>query len=341
MNCPGCGLRTIGFVRWSWCFNSWFWTCPHCGAPLRCSRATVGWLAVQVLVLVPWGALFAKSMFAIPPELPFPDFVTVVLTTSLIWLAIGVAVTTPFKYIAYRAGGYVSRGAVNAPDNKPAMPPARWRAPRARWGRRLWITAGLIVTAVIAGLVIGLYKSRPMLEAMACYKQGEAQYKRNQYDRAVASFTKAIEYYPKFAGAYEYRAYCYMARDEYAKALADLNDTLRIQPKNALALTNRAYVYDSQGDFDNAIIDLTQAIELNPKIASRWASRAYAHSHKAEFDKAIADFTEAIRLKPEIWQYYADRGNSYFYKVAFVKAFADFDKAQKMQRKSEQAEEEE
>jgi Flp pilus assembly protein TadD len=328
MNCPNCGQRTIGFFRWSWSFNSWLWTCPHCGAHLRCNRTTIGWLVVQLLALVPLAVFYAKTTRALVMDTPTRDFVRVVSTTSLICGAIAIAVVMVFSCLRYHTGGYVVRGT----DKKPAMP---------QWRRRLWVIAGVVVAAIIVGLATGIYMMKPVLDATACYKQGEAEYKKKKYDQAIADFTKAIQHYPKFGGAYNYRALCYIERAEYDKALPDLNEALRIEPKHASAHTNRGYVYYAQGDFDKAIVEFTEAIELSPKVASRWASRAYAHGQKAEHDKAIADFTEAIRLKPEISQYYADRGNAYFYKGDFAKALGDFDRAQRLERENGETEDEE
>jgi len=284
-------------------------------------------MVVQLLGLVLWAVLFLKSIKALLLDTWVDDFDRRLVPISLIWLAIWIAVATVFSCLAYRTGGYVVRDT----HNKPTMP---------QWRRRLWMSAGVVVAAIIVGLTAGIYVAKPMLDAMACYMAGEAEYKRKEYDQAIGDFTKAIQHYPKYLGAYDYRAWCYIARAEYDKALADSNEALRLQPRDATAHANRGYVYNAQGDFDRAIVELTQAIELRPTVATSWANRAYAHGHKTEHDKAIADFTEAIRLKPGISQYYADRGNAYFYKGDFVKAFADFDKAQRLERKSEEAEDE-
>jgi tetratricopeptide (TPR) repeat protein len=269
-------------------------------------------------------------MKALLVDTPVEDW-SGLLPISLLWLAIGIAVTIVFSCIKYCAGAYIVRETANAADNKPAMP---------RWLWQLLVTAGVLFAVIIVGLAAGIYMTKPILDALVCYKQGQAEYKKKKYDQAIADFTMALQHYPNLVGAYEYRAWCYIATQENDKAVADSNEALRIQPNLATAHTSRGYAYYAQGNFDKAIVDLTQAIELGPKVASRWASRAYAHGHKAEFDKSIADFTEAIRLEPEHWQYYADRGNSYFYKGDFINAFADFDRAKRMERESEGAEDE-
>ncbi len=327
MNCPACGQRTIGFLRWFVSFNSWFWTCPHCGARLRFNRSSTAWKVVQGLVLVPWAVLYVMNIKALLMDKPIDDVRRLVLPISLIWGAIAFAVATVLNYVAYRSGSYV----VRETDNKPAMP---------RWRRWLWMAAGIVVASIVVILAIGTYLAKPIINAIACYNMGAAEYKNADYDRAVGDFSKAIQLYPMFAGAYNYRALCQIRRAEYDKALADLNAVLRIEPNHASAHTNRGYVYYAQGDSDKAIADLSQAIELGPQVAFRWAYRAHAYEQKGEHDKAVTDFTEAIRLKPETWQYYADRGNAYFYKGDFTKAFVDFDKAQRMERKSEEAEDE-
>ena len=60
-------------------------------------------------------------------------------------------------------------------------------------------------------------------------------------DRAIADYSKAIEFNSKFSEAYTFRGYAYQLRgktEDRAQALADYTKALKIDPNNELAKKN-------------------------------------------------------------------------------------------------------
>ena len=142
--------------------------------------------------------------------------------------------------------------------------------------------------------------------AMACGMTEE-------WDQAIADFTKVIGFKPGLARAYLYRSIAYMGKRELELAIADCTKVIEFKLDStdtnkvtefkrdlAEAYYNRATVYILKREWDNAIKDYTMTIELPhrfPEMAYR--GRALAHLINKNWDGAIADCLKAIELKYE------------------------------------------
>lgn len=149
----------------------------------------------------------------------------------------------------------------------------------------------------------------------------------DQTDKAIKECTKAIELDPKFALAYNDRAYLYYNKKEYRLAIQDSAKAIELNPKFALAYSNRAGYYKNEEEYDLAILDYSESIELDPKFAVAYNGRGVLYDYKQQYDSAIRDFTKAIELNPNLAQAYYNRGVSHNKKREFDLAARDFTKA--------------
>ncbi len=69
--------------------------------------------------------------------------------------------------------------------------------------------------------------------------RGIAYENKHDLNKAVADYTKAILFNPKYAEAYYYRGLAYTGKDEPDKAITDLDRTIQLDPKNAWAYGRR------------------------------------------------------------------------------------------------------
>jgi tetratricopeptide (TPR) repeat protein len=96
------------------------------------------------------------------------------------------------------------------------------------------------------------------------YMQRAAAYSaRQDYERALADYTRAIELDGNLLAAYNNRGIVYAARQEYEESLADFNAALERDGGYIPALNNRAVIAAIQGDYTSAIADLQQAIDVS------------------------------------------------------------------------------
>jgi tetratricopeptide (TPR) repeat protein len=119
--------------------------------------------------------------------------------------------------------------------------------------------------------------------------EGQTAYRAENYEAAIAAFTRAIE--------------------------AD--------PTNAYLFCERAAAYYMMGDYESAVADYTQAIELG-HAAFHYTWRGNSYANLGENDKAFADYQDAIKADPTFWNAYLFRGLLYFRTSDNTAARADF-----------------
>ena len=68
-----------------------------------------------------------------------------------------------------------------------------------------------------------------------------------QYDKAIATYTEAIELNPDFAEAYLNRGISFSATKQYEKAIEDFTAAIRIDPTMHGAYYNRGKAYEASG----------------------------------------------------------------------------------------------
>ena len=120
---------------------------------------------------------------------------------------------------------------------------------------------------------------------------------QDEYEMAVADFTKAIELDPDFAKAHEYRGYAHYYKSEPGKAVADFTVSIRLKPDDGTYVM-RGFAYSFQREFNKAIADYNTAIRLNPTSGVAYYNRALANDALGNVDpaKIEADFSRAREL---------------------------------------------
>jgi len=159
------------------------------------------------------------------------------------------------------------------------------------------------------------------------FKQGEDYRNNNQYDKALAAYTKAIEVNPQYADAYLDRGIVYYNLKEYDKAMADYNKVLEINPQDAYAYHNRGLVYYNLKEYDKAMADYNKVLEINPQDADAYYNRGNVYYNLKEYDKAMADYNKAIEINPQDADAYHNRGLVYRNLKEYDKAIKDYNKA--------------
>ena len=86
------------------------------------------------------------------------------------------------------------------------------------------------------------------------------------------------------------------AKQEYNKALADFNKAIRLDPKDAFAFNNRGQVWRAKQEYEKAIADYNEVLRLDPKDA--WAAYGIGVIRFLTRDrKALDQFQATIDLQ--------------------------------------------
>ena len=101
----------------------------------------------------------------------------------------------------------------------------------------------------------GLEARQKRREAAIHNNHGLAYRDEGDYDRAIESFTKAIELNPNYAEAYNNRGNAYRDNGNFDRAIADYTKAIELKPDFVEAYNHRDDAYYAKGDYDHAIVE--------------------------------------------------------------------------------------
>ncbi len=145
----------------------------------------------------------------------------------------------------------------------------------------------VLIIAVMALSLFSIYKSyiEPDAQCLAAHTptstapkqlksandfflQGDFDYESGNCKSAVEDYGNAIKLNPKYAEAYNNRAYTHMRMGNYAEALTDLDRAIKLKPDYAHALMNRGDIYNYYYNIDRqkALADYDKVLSLGPEV---------------------------------------------------------------------------
>ena len=123
---------------------------------------------------------------------------------------------------------------------------------------------GNIYLSEAMGLVSTILNSYPENQR-ALLERGDIYVKLKDYKKAEKTYNQAIKLYPNDPTCLNYRGSMYgWYTEEYEKAIADFSKCIEIDSSFTYGYVNRGSIYQIIKDYDNAILDLSKAIELDP-----------------------------------------------------------------------------
>jgi tetratricopeptide (TPR) repeat protein len=115
------------------------------------------------------------------------------------------------------------------------------------------------------------------------------------YQGAIADYTKAIALDPKFAKAYNDRSSVYFYLKRNNEAIADVNQAIQLDPNLVEAYGNRANIY-LKSNPQQAIIDAKKALTISPKNADAYFTLAFIYVSLNDSKNAILTLDQSIQM---------------------------------------------
>jgi tetratricopeptide (TPR) repeat protein len=188
----------------------------------------------------------------------------------------------------------------------------------------------------------GSYLFDPTLHfSNAYFGRGNVYYQTGEFEKAVADYDSSLKLSPNNSLAFLNRGRALGDAQQYDSAIASYTRAITLlSPREYNGAQEHAYfgrglVYNLTRQFDKAIIDFNKAIQMNPIDFYAYFQRGNAEKALNKLDDAKADYTTALRFQKlaakscwRIAECYAlekDRGHALeWLKKAIAHGFGDF-----------------
>jgi len=136
--------------------------------------------------------------------------------------------------------------------------------------------------------------------------------KRNELDKAIQEFKKAIELRgPNEAKLYCNLAYAYTKKGWYDEAVRISKDALVISPNSAEAYHNLGLIYQKNKEFDKAISYYKRALKIDPYSVESYNNLGLIFQQMGLIHESIQEFKYALRINPDLGIIHFNLGKSY------------------------------
>ena len=163
--------------------------------------------------------------------------------------------------------------------------------------------------------------------SFAHYTLGNAQRLMGDIERALESYTKALETDPRSANILSNRGAMHAELGNHQAAAADFRKALESNPNLPEARTNLGISLMDAGDLQGALKEHDFALKLNPNLAYVYVNRSHVLIRKGEFDRAKEDLEKALELQPGTSQAHYNLGVIYTRLKKFDDALREYDEA--------------
>ncbi|MEG4409027.1 tetratricopeptide repeat protein [Microcoleus sp. MON2_D5] len=165
-------------------------------------------------------------------------------------------------------------------------------------------------------------------EAEKWKKRGNEQSDLGDFEGALKSYDKALEFKPDFYRAWNSRGIILCDNlKRYEEAIASFNKALEIKPNFHVAWYNRGVALRNLGRFEEAITSYDKALEIKPDLHVAWTNRGISLDDLGRVEDAIASWDKALEIKPDYHEVWNDRGVALGNLGRVEDAIACFDKA--------------
>ena len=137
-------------------------------------------------------------------------------------------------------------------------------------------------------------------DARKAFEEGLRLKVDNQIDRALKSFTRAIDLYPSYFQALVERGQLNIAKNQIAEAIADFERAVKLNEEWGPALRGLGYCYLEQQKSEAAAQLLERAVAAEPGVANTHLFLGIASLALDRRDAAKSALQEALRLDSKI-----------------------------------------
>lgn len=152
---------------------------------------------------------------------------------------------------------------------------------------------------------------------------GLIKHKRNEHEKAIEIFEKALTYAPENIENHNNLALCYAGIGNYSKAIELLEKAVAKNPKGFM-YSNLGLQYRNNKDIEKAIDSFEKSLAIEP-TAHTWGMLGGCYGEKQNLDKAEECFRKSLEINPNFAPGHLDLASIYQLRGEWEKAWEEYE----------------
>jgi tetratricopeptide (TPR) repeat protein len=159
------------------------------------------------------------------------------------------------------------------------------------------------------------------------FEQGRLFGILEEYEEAIASYNKALQFKPDDDIAWSNRGIALSRLGHHEEAIASFDKALQFKPDHDSAWYNRGNALGNLGRYEGAIASYDKALQFKPDYVDAWYNQGIALGNLGRYEEAIASYDKVLQFKPDYVDAWNNRGVALDELVCYEEAIASYDKA--------------
>ncbi|WP_081078005.1 tetratricopeptide repeat protein [Burkholderia pseudomultivorans] len=155
---------------------------------------------------------------------------------------------------------------------------------------------------------------------------GLGYYLSDEYDKAIAVYTEAINLAPSNSKIYESRADAYKQKLDFEHALPDLERAMALNPKSVSAKDSYAMAFADMGLYQVAINKLNESLAADKGSSITYMNLGQVYTSMGKYAAARSNLDKALELDPQNWDAVLHNVELNFYMKDYTAASRDADR---------------
>ena len=131
------------------------------------------------------------------------------------------------------------------------------------------------------------------------FNLGLKQVSSGEFDKAIASWEKALKINPNLSEAWHNRGSALGRLGKYKEAVESFQRALAIEPRNYQAWNDRAHALYQMQQWSEAVNSWDNAIKIMPGNHLFWYNRGCALEQLEDWDESITSYEKSLEIKPD------------------------------------------
>lgn len=152
------------------------------------------------------------------------------------------------------------------------------------------------------------------------YNEGNLEYRKGNYAKALEKYDTVLKFDPGYAGAYYMKGIIAGTKRNTNESITLLSMAINASPTMARAYYARGNAHLTNRNYDKAVQDFETAASLEPTLAKAWANIGVIELNRKNYDRVVEVTQKAIESDPKLARAYRDQGIAYSNKGNWSKA---------------------